>query len=111
MRMLDRDHPQEELSEVLLNHEDFLAGLTLCGRSKPMSNKDYGQLPRHFLGSFIGADYAIWSFDTPIAWYNPRAEAWEMPSVRYCGFTAKHQSKIRITLRLLREELRELNLP
>jgi hypothetical protein len=44
--------------------------------------------------------YAIWSYDTPLAWrvYRNGKARWIMPDVRYSVTTSKHQGKVRTAL-------------
>lgn len=44
--------------------------------------------------------YAIWSYDTPIAWrtYRNGKARWIMPPVKYSVTTSKHQGKVRTAL-------------
>lgn len=44
--------------------------------------------------------YAIWSYDTPIAWrtYRNGKARWIMPDVKYSVTTSKHQGKVRTAL-------------
>jgi hypothetical protein len=42
--------------------------------------------------------YVIYSFKTPIAWYDERKSQWIVPAVRYSVTTSKHQNKVRTAL-------------
>lgn len=46
--------------------------------------------------------YAIWSYQTPIAWrtYRNGRAVWVIPPVRYSNTTSKHQGKVRVALHL-----------
>ena len=84
---------------ALLNQrEAFQAGANVYGAPKLASNERYGQLPALFWASFTNSDYAVWSYNTPIAWYSHLAESWIIPNVKYSNTTSAHQNKIRVAL-------------
>lgn len=56
-----------------------------------------GQLPEHYWESFAHASYAVFSYLTPIAWYNEDG-VWIVPDIKYSVTTSKHQNKIRTAL-------------
>lgn len=50
----------------------------------------FGELPSTWHASFSRADYAAYSYSTPIAWHI-EGEGWVMPSIRYSVTTTQHQ--------------------
>lgn len=52
-----------------------------------------GQLPGHYIDSFAHAKYAVFSYDTPIAWLN-EDDVWITPGIKYSVTTSKHQGRI-----------------
>lgn len=52
-----------------------------------------GKLPDHYVESFSHASYAVYSYETPIAWFNEDG-VWIMPDVKYSVTTSKHQGRI-----------------
>lgn len=51
-----------------------------------------GQLPVEYHWSYLGAEYAVYSYNTPIAWYGP--DGWTKPEVGYSVTTTRHQNKL-----------------
>lgn len=49
-----------------------------------------GDLPGEYHESFEASAYAVWSYETPIAWVNPDGSI-TMPPVRYSNTTTQHQ--------------------
>jgi hypothetical protein len=58
------------------------------------------QLPKEWEESFLssGAQYVVWSYDTPIAWWVPTSEGgpkethgWVIPDVSYSVTTSRYQ--------------------
>jgi hypothetical protein len=58
-----------------------------------------GDLPKPWQEWLVGADYVVWSYETPIAWHLPAAqtdadrvpETWCVPDIRYSQTTEQHQ--------------------
>lgn len=38
--------------------------------------------------------YVVYSYGTPIAWFNPLSQAWTIPGVKYSVTTSKHQGNL-----------------
>jgi len=51
------------------------------------------RLPEHYVDSFYGSSYAVYSYGTPIAWLNEDG-VWICPDVKYSVTTSKHQGRI-----------------
>ena len=82
--------------EVLENRETFKTGGALEGR--PTNGRwDSGRLPMVYADEFAEADYAVFSYATPIAYHHPTL-GWVFPDVRYSLTTSKHQGVIRTAL-------------
>lgn len=58
----------------------------------------YGMLPATSIPDLIGADYIVYSYATPIAWY--RNGLWHVPAYKYSQSTSRHQSIVRQALGL-----------
>lgn len=59
---------------------------------------NFGHLDRDYHDSVMGADYVVYSYDTPIAWRSGSTGWWWIPDTRYSVTTSRHQSKIRTAL-------------
>jgi hypothetical protein len=79
----------EKIREHCLEREPFKTHGAMRGESVPIS---WGRLPAEYVQSFKGAEYAIYSYNTPIAWYGP--DGWTFPDERYSPTTSKHQSAL-----------------
>lgn len=56
------------------------------------NNGSYGRLPKEFRESCRWADYRVYSYATPIAWFSAE-HGWTMPDVFYSQTTTcRHQS-------------------
>jgi hypothetical protein len=55
-------------------------------------NRPGCQLPSEYNASFMKAEYAVYSYNTPIAWYGP--DGWTKPEVGYSVTTSRHQNKL-----------------
>lgn len=65
----------------------------------PGAARTYGQLPlerRHGVNGAEHAEYVVYSYDTPIAWFV--GGAWYQPDEKYSYTTSRHQEKIRSAL-------------
>lgn len=60
------------------------------------SGSPYGRLDFSYRASFAQAEYAIYSYGTPIAWLADGE--WYMPNTRYTVTTTNHQNAIRMAL-------------
>ena len=79
-------------------------GPHVVGRARPTSFhgesefKGRGHLPEQFLcASLLAADYVVYSYDTPIAWFHDGT--WHYASVAYSPTTSEHQHLVRFALR------------
>lgn len=50
------------------------------------------QLPAEYAESYYISEYAVYSYNTPIAWYGP--EGWVMPDEKYSVTTSRHQGRL-----------------
>ena len=55
-------------------------------------NGSYGRLPEEFRESCRWADYRVYSYVTPIAWWTD-GKGWERPDTYYSPTTSHHQGK------------------
>lgn len=88
--------PSRQTSEEAMGHifrrESFEIGnLSAAIAYLPMLTR--GDLPKQHHESFNDAVYAVWSYETPIAWITQKGEV-EIPSVRYSITTTKHQQMV-----------------
>lgn len=56
--------------------------------------KPLGSLDEKYRISAHHASYVVWSYDTPIAWYDPELKMWITPDEKYSITTSRHQGKI-----------------
>lgn len=54
-----------------------------------------GMLPREHRESFAQADYAVYSYATPIAWHID-GQGWIVPDTKYSVTTTRQQSQLRM---------------
>jgi hypothetical protein len=59
---------------------------------------DKGALGAEYHPSFLRADYAVYSYRTPIAWHDGVADEWCIPNANYSPTTSRHQNKMRAAL-------------
>lgn len=52
-----------------------------------------GMLPSDYLDDLRGAEYVVYSYGTPIAWY--KQGDWTIPALKYSVTTSKHQNYVR----------------
>lgn len=103
--------PWWEFRPVLMQREAFqtygaLRGI-VCDSEYVRSHR--GRLPQEFGADMPipgSVDYAVYSYETPIAWHLAATDEWVMPSVRYSNTTTQHQSSIRTALRVTDAEQR-----
>lgn len=87
--------------------------ISMRGRSDYVGR---GHLPEAYLPSLHHSEYVVYSYDTPIAWWNPipadlgnlytveswldgdEVGQWIMPEVRYTITTTSHQAEVRSAL-------------
>jgi hypothetical protein len=50
------------------------------------------RLPSKYHDSFMNAEYAVYSYNTPIAWYGP--DGWTFPEEKYSATTSRHQGRL-----------------
>jgi hypothetical protein len=51
-----------------------------------------GRLPLEYQTSYLNAEYAVYSYNTPIAWFG--ADGWSFPPVKYSVTTSRHQGRL-----------------
>lgn len=68
----------------------------LSGR-KVGPTDDFGKMWIGHASSFHAAEYAIYSYQTPIAWYL-KGRGWVIPAERYSNTTTNHQHNVRVAL-------------
>lgn len=80
--------------------EDFKTGGALSGRNRNPGYEYSGYLEsktdRETVERFHASDYAVFSYQTPIAWWS-EDRGWERPEVRYSPTTSHHQGKCPMT--------------
>lgn len=64
-------------------------------RGEPGRITHSGWANRMWADSMREADYAIYSYQTPIAWHRPDMDCWVMPNVGYSVTTTRHQGVVR----------------
>ena len=52
-----------------------------------------GMLPADYLNDLQGAEYVVYSYGTPIAWF--KNGDWTVPAIKYSSTTSKHQNYVR----------------
>lgn len=82
-----------EFVPTLRNRTPFKTSGALSGGPGVNYLPRASQLPPEYAASALDAVYAVWSYDTPIAWENPDG-TWTVPDVKYSVTTSRHQSKI-----------------
>jgi len=87
-----------KISVSIRNGDEFKTHGAMEGR-ETLGRWDSGRLPGEFVDSFLTADYAVYSYATPIAWHVPDF-GWVMPETRYSLTTTRHQSTVRYALSL-----------
>lgn len=97
VRMTTRDSA-DRFARVLGAGQEFRTHGALSGRPGPVVS--YGRLPRLFAALTAGADYAVYSYATPVAWHVP-GRGWTVPAVRYSVTTARHVSRIGAAIEML----------
>lgn len=88
------------IARYVVNRDPFKTHGALEGRTpygETFGPWDDGRLPQEFRDSFTSADYAVFSYATPIAWHVPDF-GWVMPETRYSLTTTRHQSTLRYAL-------------
>lgn len=80
------------------NREEFEAG-TMTGR-KVYCGVAVGDLPEPYRTTFREGNpcYAVFSYETPIAWYDADTCQWTIPDVNYSVTTTKHQHTVRMAV-------------
>lgn len=83
---------------VLEGLERFVTSGALSGNPvSGLAGLSLGYLPREWHDLARNADYAVYSYGTPIAWHLPEG-GWVVPEHRYSATTSAHQGKIRAAL-------------
>lgn len=81
----------DALIHALLGKEDFRYRRShLTGRAGNFAFPTFGELPASWHASLCRADFAAYSYETPIAWH-VEGEGWTMPPIRYSVTTTQHQ--------------------
>lgn len=91
MRTLSIRHDAAMIREACIDRESFSTHGAMYGERSP-SKYVTGRLPAEYVESFRAAEYALYSYGTPIAWYGP--SGWTFPPEKYSVTTSRHQSKI-----------------
>jgi hypothetical protein len=72
---------------------NFKTGGALSGQNRNSGfAPSKGRLPEEYWESVNGADYIVYSYATPIAWW-AEGKGWERPEVYYSNTTSHHQGK------------------
>src|SRR5687767_753500 len=87
-----------EYADALSSLTPFKTRGSLEGQYVPVWR--FGRLDYDYRDSFKQADYAVFSYSTPIAWHIPDV-GWVMPDVHYSQTTTRHQGKIRTALSVI----------
>jgi hypothetical protein len=82
-------------SEALTDRKPFTSAGAMHGTDFPTST---GRLPADWTRTFHARrnfiDYAVMSYETPIAWHDTEA-GWVVPAVTYSVTTTRHQAIVR----------------
>ena len=92
----------KNVSQFIAARQDFDCNGTLTGKG----GSGYitaARLPDEFSGELAEATkaedfYVVKSYATPIAWF--ANGAWTFPDTKYSPTTSRHQSKVRVALRI-----------
>lgn len=85
-------------ADALVGHEEVTSASALTAEpTTPGYVRSTGRLAPEHHESFQKADYAVYSYATPIAWHVP-SEGWVMPMDKYSLTTTQHQSHIRVLI-------------
>lgn len=103
-----------EFAKVMKSHTDFKTYGNLSGHHNPLKGCAYtGMLPRHhkhfenWQDSLANATYIVFSYATPIAWFDSARGYWIMPDVKYSMTTSKSQGRIAPAVSILNREINE----
>jgi hypothetical protein len=91
-----------EVAQAIADRQDFTTHGALRGNAWPGS-LGTGYLPREWHHSFRRATYAVWSYDTPIAWWR-EDDGWTIPPVKYSRRTTLHQGRLYLAARSVNRE-------
>lgn len=107
MKKLKAKGSWTQFTDPLIGRESFRTHGALSGEPMYVSNHFdgcycinahyMGSLPEHYWESFAHASYAVYSYETPIAWLNEDG-VWIVPNIKYSNTTTAHQNKIRTAL-------------
>lgn len=90
---------------AIVNREEFTTSGALSA-TYGASGHTTGSLPSGWAAEFwqtrdglardgrVSDFYVVYSYSTPIAWYNPLTERWTIPAVKYSVTTSKHQGNL-----------------
>lgn len=87
------DTPQEILSRQPFNAGN-VSGMAFAGSP--------GDMPEPWRSEYRETRttaYTVYSYATPIAWYDSERAEWVVPDIRYSASTSQHQSLVRYALR------------
>lgn len=89
------------IARAMGNGEDFRTHGSLHGgpAARTLTSWDMGQLPREFYSRAMFADYIVWSYSTPIAYWQDGE--WVVPEVRYSVTTTRQQATVRAAVSVL----------
>jgi hypothetical protein len=71
-------------------------GSNLAGYLWPLCDDftpSLGRLSADYLNDLRGAEYVVYSYGTPIAWF--KNGDWNIPAIKYSVTTSKHQNYVR----------------
>lgn len=82
------------IGSAMAKGEDFQTHGAITGKAGKPSSWDAGRLPSEWVDSFLGSDYAVYSYATPIAWRDAKTGRWVEPGVRYSVTTTRHMGTV-----------------
>lgn len=85
-----RKETQVEAAGHIFRREPFEIG-NISGTRHFLAWATRGDLPEKYRKQFDKADYAVWSYETPIAWVERESGLIVIPPVRYSNTTTQHQ--------------------
>lgn len=91
---------RQTAADTIVRQERFKnSGGTFSGGYLLDTWAEYGKLPIEYRAAFQAAatlgTYVVWSYRTPIAWFDHIRQTWVTPDVRYSVTTTNHQSIVR----------------
>jgi len=84
---------RDNADRFIAQRVNFKTGGALSGEIRNSGFAPHkGYLPEKYWASVNSADYIVWSYATPIAWWSEE-DGWTIPDVSYSVTTSRHQSK------------------